>query len=86
MQKKLNPVDLVLDIKSDIYLEHISSYAGTLNTPTSDNTDMLSEDVRFYQSLNENQKRLFSNLIHNSISNVLGGWMVFITWRIKLKI
>jgi len=53
MQKKLNPVDLVLDIKKNIYLEHISSFEGTLNTPPSDNMDMLSEGVHFYQSLNE---------------------------------
>lgn len=78
MQKKLNPVDLVLEIKNDIYLEHISSYEGTLNTPPSDNTDMLSEGVRFYQSLNENQKNLFFYLIKNSISDTISnvfGWL-----------
>ncbi|WP_285400079.1 hypothetical protein [Lysinibacillus sp. fls2-241-R2A-57] len=78
MQKKLNPVDLVLDIKKDIYLEHISSYEGTLNAPSLDNTDMLSEGVRFYQSLNENQKSLFFYLINNSISETISnvfGWL-----------
>nr|WP_106781349.1 hypothetical protein [Lysinibacillus timonensis] len=79
MQKKLNPVDLVLDIKSDIYLEHVSSCEETLNnTSTSDNTDMLSEGVRFYQSLNENQKNLFFYLIKNSISDTISnvfGWL-----------
>lgn len=78
MQKKLNPVDLVLDIKKEIYLEHISSFEGTLNTPPSDNMDMLSEGVPFYQSLNEYQKSLFFYLIKNSISDTISnvfGWL-----------
>lgn len=78
MQKKINPVDLVLEIKKDIYLEHISSCEGTLNTPLSDNTDMLSEGVRFYQSLNESQKNLLFYLIKNSISDTISnvfGWL-----------
>lgn len=78
MQKKINPVDLVLEIKKDIYLEHIFSCEGTLNTPLSDNTDMLSEGVRFYQSLNESQKNLLFYLIKNSISDTISnvfGWL-----------
>ncbi|MCY9549866.1 hypothetical protein [Lysinibacillus xylanilyticus] len=78
MQKKINPVDLVLEIKKDIYLEHISSCEGTLNTPPPDNTDMLSEGVRFYQSLNESQKNLLFYLIKNSISDTISnvfGWL-----------
>lgn len=76
MQKRINPVDLVLDIKKDIYLEHISSYKGTLNTPPSDNKDMLYEGVRFYQSLNEKSLffYLFKNSILDTISNVFG-WL-----------
>ncbi|WP_342512331.1 hypothetical protein MKY34_17150 [Sporosarcina sp. FSL K6-1522] len=78
MQQKLNPVDLVVAIKNDIYLEHISSFEGILNTSTSDNADMLSESVRFYQSLNEEQKSLFFYLIQNSISDTISnvfGWL-----------
>lgn len=78
MQKNLNPVDLVLAMKKDIYLEHISSYEGTLNALPSDNTDMLSEGVRFYQSLDENQKSLFFYLMKNSISDTISnvfGWL-----------
>lgn len=82
MQKNLNPVDLVLDIKKDIYLEHISSYEGTLNALPSDNTDMLSEGVRFYLSLDEHQKSLFFYLMKNSIADTISnlfGWLdVFI--------
>lgn len=78
MQQKLNPVDLVVAIKNDIYLEHIFSCEGILNTSASDNADMLSESVRFYQSLNEKQKKLFFYLIQNSLSDTISnvfGWL-----------
>jgi len=77
MQGKLNPVDLVLDFKKDIYLEHISSFEETLNTPPSD-MDMLSESVRFYQTLNKYQKSMLFYLIESSVSNTISnvfGWL-----------
>jgi len=78
MQKKLNPVDLILDIKKDVYLEQISSFESTLNIPSSDNVDMLSESVRFYQSLNDYQKSMLFYLIESSVSNTISnvfGWL-----------
>ncbi|MEC1180001.1 hypothetical protein P9B03_15985 [Metasolibacillus meyeri] len=71
MQKKINPVDLVLDIKRDIYLEHISGYEKVLNTPITDSADTLTEGARFYQSLDENQRNVLLSLMRNSISDTI---------------